>query len=165
MLIAAVAALAALLTFVSFVAPALLGSALALALAATACRLAALLLLRRAADAENPAERRGLQLLFLGEALFGAAVVTGLAIEPHGEGGLAGWAGLAVWLVYGAAGAWGGLKLIAAGGWVRAGGILIAVAAGFWFTQIGLVLWPFAMAAGYGCFAVEGIKLRSAPTG
>ena len=101
MLIAAAAALAALLTFVSFVAPALLGSAFALALAATACRLAALLLLRRAAGAENPAKRRGFQLLFLGEALFGAAVVTGLAIEPHGEGGLAGWAGLAVWLGYG----------------------------------------------------------------
>ena len=67
-------------------------------------------------------------------------------------GGLAG---------YGAAGAWGGLKLLVAAGWLRAGGILIAVAAGLWFTQIGLMLWPFAMAAGYGCFAVSGMKFST----
>lgn len=170
--IAAVAALAALLTLLAFLAPDLFGSALALMVVATVCRLGTLLLLRRAAaqenagkDAtENSAVQNGLRLLFLGEALFAAATVAGLPIEPHvGDPGSdwAGWAGLAVWLAYGAAGAWGGLKLLAAAGWLRAGGILIAVAAGFWFTVIGLVLWPFAVAAGYGCFAIAGLKFRA----
>ncbi len=162
--IAAAAALAALLTFLAFVAPDLFGSALALMVAATVCRLGTLLLLRRAVAPEDAAVQRGLQILFLGEALFAAATVAGLPVEPHFGGGdsdWTGWASLAVWLACGAAGAWGGLKLLAAAGWLRAGGILVAVAAGFWFTQIGLLLWPFAMAAGYGCFAVSGIKSRS----
>ena len=185
--IAAAAALAALLTLLAFVAPDLFGTALALAVAATVCRLGTLLLLRRAAarqgpedpedDAANGAVQAGLRLLFLGEALFAAATVAGLAVEPyfgagsdgadsHGAGpDWTGWAGLAVWLAYGGAGAWGGLKLLAASGWLRAGGILVAVAAGFWFTVIGLLLWPFALAAGYGCFAVAGLKMRAKATG
>ena len=171
MSIAIAAALAALLTLLAFLAPDLFDSALALMVVATVCRLGTLLLLRRAAarakvageNGENAAVLNGLRLLFLGEALFAAATVAGLPVEPHvGEGSAwTGWAGLAVWLAYGAAGAWGGLKLLAAAGWLRAGGILIAVAAGLWFTQIGLVLWPFAMAAGYGCFAVYGITMRA----
>ena len=175
--IAVAAALAALLTLLSFVAPDLFGSALALTVVATVCRLGTLLLLRRVAAREDTAEsvpdgtqdlsgvQNGLRLLFLGEALLAAATVAGLPVEPHiGDSGSAwaGWAGLAAWLAYGAAGVWGGLKLLAAAGWLRAGGILIAVTAGLWFTQIGLVLWPFAMAAGYGCFAVAGMKFRSA---
>ena len=167
--IAAAAALAALLTFLAFLAPDLFGSALALMVVATVCRLGTLLLMRRSAAQEdaagNAAVLAGLRLLFLGEALFAAATVAGLPVEPHLDGGASGWAGLAVWLAYGAAGAWGGLKLIAATGWLRAGGILIAVAAGFWFTVIGLVLWPFAIAAGYGCFAVAGLKLHRKATG
>ena len=165
--IATAAALAALLTFLAFVAPGLFGSVLALAVGATVLRLGTLLLLRRAA-AEDAAEQGGFRLLFLGEALFAAALVAGLPVEPYfggGSSGWIGWAGLAAWLAYGAAGAWGGLKLLTAAGWLRAGGILIAVAAGLWFTWIGLLLWPFAMAAGYGCFAVTGIKLRSTATG
>lgn len=171
MLIAAAAALAALLTLFAFLAPDLFGSALALAVAASVFRLGTLLLLRRAVARQNDGETAlgnaavpdGLRLLFLGEALFAAATVAGLPVEPYVESGAsewAGWAGLAAWLIYGGAGAWGGLKLLAAAGWLRAGGILIAVAAGFWFTLIGLVLWPFAVAAGYGCFAVSGTKLR-----
>lgn len=174
--IAAAAALAALLTLFSFVAPDLFGPALALAVLAAVCRLGTLLLLRRAAarerageeapgrEGENAAVQQGLRILFLGEALFAAATVAGLPVEPlveDGGSGWTGWAGLAVWLGYGAACAWGGLKLLAAPGWLRAGGILAAVAAGFWFTWIGLLLWPFAMAAGYGCFAVYGIKTRA----
>lgn len=167
--IAAAAALAALLTLLAFLAPDLFGSALALMVVATVCRLGTLLLLRRAAALENPGDGEnaavpdGLRLLFLGEALFAAATVAGLPVEPHvGEGSAwTGWAGLAVWLAYGAAGVWGGLKLLGAAGWLRAGGILIAVAAGLWFTQIGLVLWPFAMAAGYGCFAVSGMRFSA----
>lgn len=170
--IAAAAALAALLTLLAFLSPDLFGSALALMVVATVCRLGTLLLLRRAAAQENAGEdatqnavvQNGLRLLFLGEALFAAATVAELPVAPHvGDPGSdwAGWAGLAVWLAYGAAGAWGGLKLLSAGGWLRAGGILIAVAAGFWFTVIGLVLWPFAIAAGYGCFAIAGLKSRS----
>lgn len=183
MSIAIAAALAALLTLLAFLAPDLFDSALALMVVATVCRLGTLLLLRRAAAQERAAESapeneggnaagnaavlNGLRLLFLGEALFAAATVAGLPVEPHvGEGSAwTGWAGLAVWLAYGAAGVWGGLKLLAAAGWLRAGGILIAVAAGLWFTQIGLVLWPFAMAAGYGCFAVYGITMRAKTNG
>ncbi|MDE0703057.1 MAG: hypothetical protein OXH59_04965 [Rhodospirillaceae bacterium] len=172
MTIAVPGALAALLTLLAFVAPALLGPALVLALAASAFRLATLMLLRRAAhrpEAPDDAPvQRGLRILFLGEALFAAATVYGLPVEPLVEapveiGGSewAGWAGLAVWLGYGAACAWGGLKLLGAPGWLRAGGILVAVAAGLWFTWIGLLLWPFAMAAGYGCFAVYGIKIHA----
>ena len=167
MTIAIAAALAALLTLLAFLAPDLFGSALALMVVATVCRLGALLLLRRSAaraisgdsSAGNAAVLDGLRLLFLGEAVFAAATVAGLPAEPHLEGGVWGWAGLAVWLAYGAAGAWGGLKLLAATGWLRAGGILIAVAAGLWFTVIGLVLWPFAIAAGYGCLSVAGVKM------
>ena len=169
MTIAIAAALAALLTLLAFLAPDLFGSALALMVVATVCRLGTLLLMRRSAARANSGDDAGgnaavldgLRLLFLGEAVFAAATVAGLPAEPHLEGGVSGWAGLAVWLAYGAAGAWGGLKLLAAAGWLRAGGILIAVAAGFWFTVIGLVLWPFAIAAGYGCFAVAGLKLQS----
>ncbi|MCY4395729.1 MAG: hypothetical protein OXC10_11380 [Rhodospirillaceae bacterium] len=159
---AVAAALAALLTVFAFVAPDLFGSVLALAVGAAACRLGTLLLLRRATAAEDTAQQGAFRLLFLGEALFAAALVAGLPVEPYFGGGSSawiGWAGLAAWLAYGAAGAWGGLKLLAAAGWLRAGGILIAVAAGFWFTWIGLLLWPFAMAAGYGCFAVARMKL------
>ena len=173
---AVAAALAALLTFLAFVASDLFGSALALMVVATVCRLGTLLLLRRAAARESAEEDapesiavlNGLRLLFLGEALFAAATVARLPVEPFFGGAgseWVGWAGLAVWLGYGAGGARGGLKLLAAPGWLRAGGILVAVAAGFWFTQIGLLLWPFAMAAGYGCFAVAGMKLRSEATG
>ena len=166
MTIAVLAALAALLTFLAFVAPALLGPAAVLAIAASACRLATLMLLRRAA-ADDAAAQQGLRILFLGEALFAAATVYGLPVEPLAGGGgseWAGWAGLAVWLGYGAACAWGGLKLPGAPGWQRAGGILIAVAAGLWFTWIGLLLWPFAMAAGYGCFAVYGFTMHEKQT-
>ena len=153
--VALAAALAALLTPLSFVAPELLGLPLALALAAAACRLTTLMLLRRA----YPAQQRGLRILLFGEALFAAATVAGLPVEPHGAGsGAVGWAGLALWLACGAAGAWGGLGLLAAGGWLRGGGILVAAAAGLWLTAIGLILWPFALAAGYGCFAVAGLK-------
>ena len=177
--VAVAATLAALLSLLSFVAPDLLGPALALSVVATVCRLGTLLLLRRAAARRHAAESapesggsntedgagalNGLRLLFLGEALFAAAKVAGLPVEPHVESAASvwtGWAGLVAWLAYGAAGVWGGLKLLAATGWLRAGGILIAIAAGLWFTQIGLVLWPFAIAAGYGCFALAGMKLR-----
>ena len=108
--IAVAAALAALLTLLAFLAPDLFGSALALTVVATVCRLGTLLLLRRAAALENPGQEGGgnaavldgLRLLFLGEALFAAATVAGLPVEPHigdtGSDWAAGWAGLAAWL-------------------------------------------------------------------
>ncbi|MYI50647.1 MAG: hypothetical protein F4114_16375, partial [Rhodospirillaceae bacterium] len=86
MTIAVPGALAALLTLLAFVAPALLGPALVLALAASAFRLATLMLLRRAAHRpeapDDAAVQRGLRILFLGEALFAAATVYGLPVEP-----------------------------------------------------------------------------------
>ena len=158
MLLAIAALIAAVLTLLSFVAPSVLGSTLALAIAAAVLRIAAVALLHRSVPSSTSDVRRGTVALMVCEGLLLAATIIGLPIEPHVEGGAAGWIGLAIWFVYGAGYAYGGLKLIPVAGWCRAGGILLAASGGFWLTQIGLVVWPFSMAAGFLCLAMAGFR-------
>lgn len=163
MILTVVAALAAFLTFISFVAPALFGAPLVAALGAVILRLASLFLLHRHLVGAGDVARRGMIALMVGEGLLLVAMVVGIPPEPHMDGSVvAGWAGLLIWVLYGATCAYGGVKLIVIEGWVRFAGIAIAVSAGFWFTQIGLLVWPFTMAAGYGCLALAG--WRSSPS-
>jgi len=162
MILAVIAALAAFLTFISFVAPTLFGAALVTALAALLLRLVSLFMVYRLLAGAGALARRGLVVVMVGEGLLLVATIFGIPPEPHMEGSaIAGWAGLLIWACYGAACAYGGVKLAAIDGWIRFAGIAIAVSAGFWFTQIGLLVWPFTMAAGYACFALAGWRSRT----
>lgn len=159
MLTAVTAVLAALLTFASFVAPTVIGSTMALAIAAITARLATLFFVRRMVAGAGDMARRGVIALVVGEVLLLAATILRVPPEPHLDaGGIAGWASLALWIIYGAACIYGGVKLITVVGWMRFAGIGVAVSAGFWFTQVGLLVWPFTMAAAYLAFAVAGLK-------
>jgi len=162
MLLAALAALAALCTFLTMVAPTVFGSALGLALLATALRLGVVGWMLRSIGSHSEAVRRGFVALCVAEILFLVALALRIPVDPHMDGEAIGWLSLALWAVYGGASAYGGMKLIPAEGWVRGGGILVAAAAGFWFTVIGLMVWPFAIAAGYLCFAMAGLKSGAA---
>ncbi|MCY4190363.1 MAG: hypothetical protein OXC54_02925 [Rhodospirillaceae bacterium] len=158
MIFAVLAVLAASCTFLTMVLPTILGSVLVLALLATGLRLAVVAWMLRTVNHNNGSVRRGLTVLCGTEVLFLTALAAGIPVDPHIDGGTIGWLSLVLWLVYGGASVYGGLNLIPAEGWVRGGGIAVAAAGGFWFTMIGLIVWPFAMAAGYLCFAMAGLK-------
>jgi len=158
----AIAAVAALLTLVQYTVPLSgAGSTMAMAIFAGCARaLAPWPLWRRSASGNALSTLRVAYPLFVaGEAALLALVATGVGVGPAfgdvAPGGSA-WAATAGWLAIGSLWCIFGYSALRIAGrpWVTAFAATVLVAGILWLTVIGLILWPFVVAAGYVCLAV-----------